>query len=176
MAEGAAMDWSAVHLRDVGAAAPVAALAYAGFSLAMTVGRLAGDRLSERWGAVALARRGGALGSAALGAALIVGDPALALVAYVGLGAGLAVIIPLIFRTAATGADAGPALAGVTTTGYLGFLAGPPLIGLVAAASSVPTALSLVVAATGAVAFGAGALGPRPGPPPRVRRAVRATA
>jgi hypothetical protein len=81
-----------------------------------------------------------------------------ALAAYVALGAGLAVIVPLIFRAAAMGSDAGPALAGVTTTGYLGFLAGPPIIGAAAAATSVPAALSLVVAATAAVGLGAGAL------------------
>ena len=160
-AEGAALDWSAVHLRSLGAAAAVAALAYTGFSLAMASGRLAGDGLTVRWGPVALARRGGLLAAVAMAAALASGRPAITLVAYVALGAGLAVIVPLVFRAAATGADAGPALAGVTTTGYLGFLAGPPIIGAVAAATSVPTALVLVVGATGAVALGAGALAPR---------------
>jgi len=149
-----------VHLRSIGAAAAVAALAYAGFSLTMATGRLAGDALTLRWGAVTLARRGGLLASGALAVALAAGVPAVALVAYLALGAGLAVLIPLIFRAAASGADAGPALAGVTTTGYLGFLVGPPIIGGVAAATSVPAALLLVVAATGTVAVGAGALAP----------------
>jgi hypothetical protein len=157
-AEGAAMDWSAVHLRSIGAATAVAALAYAGFSLTMAAGRIVGDGLSLRWGAERLARRGGLLASGALAVALAAGVPAVALGAYVALGAGLAVIIPLIFRAAAMGSDAGPALAGVTTTGYLGFLAGPPIIGAVAAATSVPAALLLVVAATAAVGLGAGAL------------------
>jgi hypothetical protein len=157
-AEGAAMDWSAVHLRSIGAATAVAALAYAGFSLTMASGRLVGDGLSLRWGPQRLARRGGLLASGALAVALAAGLPAVALAAYVALGAGLAVIVPLIFRAAAMGSDAGPALAGVTTTGYLGFLAGPPIIGAAAAATSVPAALSLVVAATAAVGLGAGAL------------------
>ncbi|HWI72636.1 MAG TPA: hypothetical protein VNT55_11840, partial [Baekduia sp.] len=52
------------------------------------------------------------------------------------------------------------ALAGVTTTGYLGLLSGPPIIGAVASVTSVPGALTLVVAATAAVALGAGALRP----------------
>jgi MFS family permease len=159
-AEGAALDWSAVHLRAIGAATAIAALAYAGFSLTMATGRLLGDGLSERWGAVALARRGGLLAAGAMAVALAAGVPAIALLAYLALGAGLAVIVPLIFRAAARGADAGPALAGVTTTGYLGFLAGPPVIGALAAATSVPAALLLVVAATGAVGLGAGALAP----------------
>jgi hypothetical protein len=91
---------------------------------------------------------------------LAAGLPAIGLLAYLVLGAGLSVVIPLIFRAAATGADAGPALAGVTTTGYLGLLAGPPIIGAVASVTSVPTALLLVVVATAAVAGGAGALRP----------------
>jgi MFS family permease len=165
-AEGAAKDWSAVHLRSIGAAAAVSALAYAGFSLTMTAGRLAGDGLSLRWGAVRLARRGGLLAAGALAAALATGQPWMALAAYLALGAGLAVVVPLIFRAASLGADAGPALAGVTTTGYLGFLAGPPIIGGLAAAASVPAALLLVVAATAAVGLGAGALAP-----PRAARA-----
>jgi len=157
-AEGAAMDWSAVHLRAVGAAAAVAALAYAAFSVAMATGRLTGDALNERWGPVTLARRGGLLATGAMAVSLATGLPIVSLLAYLALGAGLSVVIPLIFRAAAAGADAGPALAGVTTTGYLGLLSGPPAIGAVASATSVPTALLLVVVATAAVALGAGAL------------------
>jgi predicted MFS family arabinose efflux permease len=157
-AEGAAMDWSAVHLRSIGAAAAVAALAYAAFSVAMATGRLTGDALNERWGPVTLARRGGLLATAAMTVSLATGVPIVSLLAYLALGAGLSVVIPLIFRAAAAGADAGPALAGVTTTGYLGLLSGPPAIGAVASLTSVPTALVLVVVATAAVALGAGAL------------------
>jgi MFS family permease len=157
-AEGAAMDWSAVHLRTIGAGAAIAALGYAAFSVAMATGRLGGDRLSERLGPVALARRGALVATAAMAISLATGLPAVGLLAYLVLGAGLSVVIPLIFRAAATGADAGPALAGVTTTGYLGLLSGPPIIGAVASVTSLPTALLLVVAATAAVATGAGAL------------------
>jgi hypothetical protein len=172
-AEGAAMDWSAVHLRAIGAGAAVAALAYGAFSVAMASGRLTGDRLSERLGPVALARRGGLLAAGAMAVSLAAGVPAVSLAAYVALGAGLSVVIPMIFRAAATGGDAGPALAGVTTTGYLGLLSGPPIIGALASLTSVPTALLLVIAATGAVAVGAGALRP---PAPAGSGPARSTA
>jgi MFS family permease len=163
-AEGAAMDWSAVHLRAIGAGAAVAALAYAAFSVAMATGRLNGDWLSERLGPVALARRGGLLAGAAMALALIVGAPGVGLLAYVLLGAGLSVITPMVFRAAATGGDAGPALAAVTTTGYLGLLSGPPIIGAVASVTSVPTALVLVIVAAALVVAGSGALAPPPRP------------
>jgi hypothetical protein len=173
-AEGAAMDWSAVHLRSIGAATAVAALAYGAFSVAMATGRLRGDALMERLGPVALARRGALLGGAAMAVSLAAGVPVVGLVAYLGLGAGLSVIIPLLLRAAATtgGAGAGPALAGVTTTGYLGLLSGPPIIGAVASVTSVPAALTLVLVATGAVALGAGALRP-PAPAPAAAAAPR---
>lgn len=158
--EGAAMDWSAVHLRAVGAGVAVAALGYAAFSVAMASGRLTGDRLSEHLGPVTLARRGALLAGGAMAISLAAGAPGVTLAAYVAVGAGLSVTVPMIFRAAATGGDAGPALAGVTTTGYLGLLSGPPIIGAVAAVTSVPAALTLVVAATGLVALGAGALRP----------------
>jgi hypothetical protein len=157
--EGAAMDWSAVHLRDIGATTAVAALGYGAFSVAMATGRLRGDALVERLGPVTLARRGGTLAGGAMAVSLIVGVPAVGLLAYILIGAGLSVIIPLIFRAAAsTGADAGPALAGVTTTGYLGLLSGPPIIGAVASVPSVPGALVLAVVAAAAVAIGAPSL------------------
>jgi hypothetical protein len=159
-AEGAAMDWSAVHLRAIGAGAAVAALAYAAYSVAMGTGRLTGDWLNGRMGPVTLARRGGLLAGGAMTVSLIAGVPGVGLAAYVALGAGLSVITPMIFRAAAGGGDAGPALAAVTTTGYLGLLSGPPIIGAVASATSVPTALVLVIVAAGLVVLGAGALAP----------------
>lgn len=163
--EGAAMDWSAVHLRDVGAASAVAALAYGAFSVAMATGRLTGDRLMERLGPVVLARRGGALAGGAMALSLLVGEPVVGLLAYLGIGAGLSVVVPLIFRAAATGSDAGPALASVATAGYLGLLSGPPIIGAVASFTSVPGALVLVVAAAAAISLGAAALrAPSPSP------------
>lgn len=175
-AEGAAMDWSAVHLRAIGAGAAVAALAYAAYSIAMASGRLTGDRLSERLGPVALARRGGLLAGMAMTISLVVGEPAVGLLAYILLGAGLSVITPMVFRAAATGGDAGPALAAVTTTGYLGLLAGPPIIGAVASVTSVPTSLVLVIVAAACVVVGAGALAPPARAPIAVASSTREAA
>ena len=61
LAEGAAVDWSAVYLsRSFGAAAGVAALAYTAFAFMMMTSRAIGDRLNRRLGPVTLARSGGA--------------------------------------------------------------------------------------------------------------------
>ena len=66
LAEGAAVDWSAVYLsRSFGAAAGVAALAYTAFAFMMMTSRAVGDRLNRRLGAVTLARSGAAVATIA---------------------------------------------------------------------------------------------------------------
>jgi hypothetical protein len=47
----------------------------------------------------------------------------------------------------------GPSLAVVMTAGYIGFLAGPPLIGFVAQLSTIRSALWILVVLTGLSAF-----------------------
>ena len=59
LAEGSVTDWSAVFLNDeAGASEALAAGGLTVFSLAMATGRLAGDRLAERLGPVAVVRCG----------------------------------------------------------------------------------------------------------------------
>jgi len=149
LAEGAMNDWSAVYLTDVQGAGPaVAAGGLAVFSAAMGAGRLAGDALADRIGARRLTRAGLVLaGASAAGAAAAPGTAA-ALAALVTLGLGLAAVYPLCLRAAARMPDlpAGASIAAVTTTGYAGFLAGPPVVGLIADASSLRVSLVVVAA------------------------------
>jgi len=155
LAEGSMIDWSAIYLRDV--AGPeaersgVGALGYAAFSITMAAGRFAGDRLVARVGPPALLRGSALLGAGGLGLGLLVGTPAGAIAGFAVLGLGLSTVVPVVFSAAGRalppGADrpgpdgAGPAISAVSTIGYLGFLAGPPLIGLVAEAVGLPVAL-----------------------------------
>jgi MFS family permease len=160
--EGAAADWSAVYIAgplDGGAAA--AALGFAAFSVTMTVVRLAGDRLTVRWGPAALVRRGGAAGAGGLAVALVGDDPALALVGFAVMGAGLAALVPIAFRAAGSLPDIAPAagLAALTTVGYAAFLVSPPVIGFAAEVVGLRAALWLVVALLGAVVVLAPAAG-----------------
>src|SRR5207344_2754852 len=102
----------------------------------------------------------GLVAAVSLGLALVVGHPLAALVGCVGMGLGLANVVPVVFRAAGEvpGLPAGYGLAATTTVGYCGFLAGPPLIGVVAGVTSLPLALGLVVLAAAAIALLAGAL------------------
>jgi predicted MFS family arabinose efflux permease len=160
LAEGAAADWSAVYLHGpLGAGAGVAALGFTAFSVAMTGARFTGDRLTLRRGAVRVVRGGALLATAGLGAALLIAEPAAGVAGFALLGAGVAVVVPSVFRAAGTtrGVASGTALAAVTTAGYSGFLVGPPIIGAIAGATSLPAALTLVLVCTATVA----ALAPR---------------
>src|SRR3954449_3360407 len=146
--EGATSDWSAVYVKEsLSATASVAALAFAAFSATMTLGRLAGDRLTSAWGAEALVRRGGLLSAGALAAALLIGRPGAAIAGFALLGFGLATMVPVVFRAAAEvdGVAPGVGIAAASTMGYFGFLVAPPVIGGVAELTSLPFALGLLV-------------------------------
>jgi len=151
LAEGAAADWSAVYLRgSLGSTAAFAALGYTAFSLAMVASRLAGDRLDETIGPAALAGGGGVVSAVGLAAALAIGTTPAALVGFAAMGAGLGVMVPVIFRTAGTtpGVTPGIGIAAVSTIGFLGFLAGPPAIGIAADVIGLRAALAVVVVAS----------------------------
>jgi predicted MFS family arabinose efflux permease len=169
VAEGAMADWSAVYLGSVvGAGHGLAAAGYAAFSVMMASGRAIGDALTLRLGAPRLVRLGGALAAIGIGLALIAREPWTAVVGFGAVGAGLATVFPSVLGAAsrAPGIEPGAGIALVSTLGYTGFLAGPPLIGFVAEATNLRGGLAVVGAAGVLVALLAGAL----------RRAAGATA
>ncbi|MYW05567.1 MFS transporter [Streptomyces sp. SID3343] len=132
LCEGVAYDWSALGLRDVlDASASSAAWAYGAFSVAMTIGRLLTDRVTARFGPVAVVRFGAS--SAAAGLAVVVVSPSIAaaVTGWAIFGVGLSGCVPQLF-SAAGHADpraAGANVARVVGLGYLGMLAGPAVIG-----------------------------------------------
>jgi MFS family permease len=161
MAEGAMGDWSAIYLRmDLGASPVTAAWGFAAFSLTMAVGRLTGDRLVARFSPAAIVVAGALIGASTLAAALAASHPAAAVLGFAGIGLGLANVAPIVFSAAGRMPDLAPGIgiAAVSTAGYCGFLAGPPLIGLVAEGSSLTVALGLVAAVVGMMTLGTGAL------------------
>ncbi|MGW7684632.1 MFS transporter [Kribbella sp. NPDC054772] len=147
-AEGASLDWSAVYLRDIlDSSAAVAAGATTGFALTMTIARLSGDAIVDRFGAVRTVRWSGAI--ATLGGLLVVVAPT-PLVAMIGfglIGIGIAVVVPLAFAAAGrTGKNASQAIAGVATITYASGLVAPSIIGGIAQASSLTISFLVVTA------------------------------
>jgi hypothetical protein len=142
--EGALTDWGALLLREhLGAPATVAAAGYAGFSLAMASGRLAGGRLLQAMGERRLLVGGALLAATGAVAAVTTSSLGVALTGFVLVGLGLANVFPLaIGRAGLLGGARGIALA--TTVGYTGLLGGPPAIGLLAEAAGLPVAVGSV--------------------------------
>lgn len=162
LGEGAVADWSAVFMKqNLGSSEALAALAFSAFSVAMVIGRLGGDALNHRFGPVGLARAGGLLAAAGLGLAVGSSAPWIALLGFVLVGFGYCTLFPLVFSAAGNvpGVHPGMALASVATLGYTGFLVGPPLIGLVAEATSLPASLGMVAALALLITALAGLLG-----------------
>ncbi|MGQ4389898.1 MFS transporter [Streptomyces sp. SAS_270] len=132
LCEGAANDWSTLHLKDVlGAPASTAAFGYGTFAAAMTTGRLLADRVAARFGAMAVLRYGSA--TAAVGITIAAFAPSVwaAFVGWTLFGLGLSGCIPQLFSAAghADPAAAGANVSRVAGLGYLGMLAGPAVIG-----------------------------------------------
>ncbi|MFT7721317.1 MAG: MFS transporter [Roseateles sp.] len=149
IAEGAMYDWSVLFMRqERGSAAGTAALAYASFSGAMAAGRFAGDRVRARTSPTRLMRASGLLAAAGMLLALALPSPAAALAGFALVGLGLSNVVPVLFSAAARAPGVSPAhgIAAVSGAGYLGMMAGPPLIGLIAEHASLATGLLVVVA------------------------------
>ena len=163
LAEGAAGDWSAVYLNGtLGTGEGAATAAFIAFSLTMTAGRLAGDRLTTRAGPVRLARAAGLAAAGGLALALLTDDALVAVVGFACLGAGLSVVVPTVYRAAgASTGSPGAGIAAVSTVGYGAFLIGPVAIGFLADATSLRAALWLVVALLALIPLLARAVGRR---------------
>ncbi|MDP9843140.1 MFS transporter [Streptosporangium lutulentum] len=162
--EGAANDWTAVYLfEDLDASQGLAALGFAVFSTAMTIGRFAGDHLALRLGPVRLVRYSGILAALGLSTALLIGTVPVAIIGFALFGLGLATIVPQVFSAAGNHdpARAGEAIAQVATIGYAGLVAGPAIIGGAAELTSLPTALGIPALLAAFMAASAGALRPR---------------
>jgi MFS family permease len=154
--EGASADWSAVYLRDnLGTTAAVAAIGFTAFSVTMTLGRVFGDRLVDRFGPEAVVRAGGTIAAAGFGLSLLAAAPVPAILGFACLGAGMSGVVPIVFRASGQvpGMTAGVGLAAVSSTGYLGFLVGPPTIGGLAELFGLPAALGVLVLLAAAVAL-----------------------
>ncbi|AQZ63957.1 Membrane protein mosC [[Actinomadura] parvosata subsp. kistnae] len=159
--EGAAADWSSVYLREDLLATPgIAAAGYAAFSIMMTAGRMAGDRLAARFGPVTLVRCCGLLAATGLGLALLGGHQVAGVIGFGCFGAGLSCIVPQVFSAAGhrDPAFAGRALARVASIGYLGMLSGPVFIGALAELTGLPRALAIPALLAAFVALTATAL------------------
>ena len=148
IADSAASSWSTIYLRDgLTASAALAPLAYGAYQTTSLLSRLAGDFLVRRNGAVNVVRVAGTVGTLGLLLVVLAPGPAVAIIGFAVLGAGLAVVAPLTFSAAGVLAGDGTPeqrrrkadalVARLNQFNYLGFVLGGVLTGLVSSGSSL---------------------------------------
>jgi len=158
-AEGSANDWLAIAMVDGhGVSNASGALVFGVFVTAMTVGRLTGVFLLDRFGRVPVLRGSFLLAAGGLLIVIFVPNPWIAAAGAVLWGLGSALGFPIGMSAAADDPRTAAArVSAVATIGYFAFLVGPPVIGLLGQRVGVLYALLvvLVLAAIGALVAGA---------------------
>lgn len=161
--EDVANTWSTLYLaEDRGAPPGLAGLGYTIFAVAMMVSRFSGDRVTDRWGTVTVARVGGLM--AFVGYVVVLSSPwfALSVAGFALIGLGIAPAFPSLFHASGhwPGVRSGDGVTVLSWVARLGFLVTPPVVGLIADWSGIGT--GLLVGAVAALAYGmlAGRLAP----------------
>jgi MFS family permease len=145
--EGAMFDWSGVYFKKVVEAENGwTGAGYTAFMSTMAFGRFIADWFTSRFGLKRTLQLSGVL--TASGLVIAVSFPTLltAITGFLMVGLGVSSVVPLVYSAAGKSKVLSPgvALAAVSTIGFFGFLAGPPLIGLVAGATSLRISFSII--------------------------------
>lgn len=142
--ENAWQSWGAIQLHStLGASLSVSALAPAVFGAAAALGRFAGHAVAHAVRPALLFGIGAGTAAAGSAVAALGPTPALVLLGIAGAGLGTSVCAPTLIALAGrtTLVAPGAATGTVITIAYLGFVVSPGAVGLVAGASTLPTAL-----------------------------------
>ena len=145
--EGAMFDWSGVYFKKViHADKDWVGAGYTAFMSTMALGRFGADWLAGRLGAKRVIQLCGLLTAMGLLVAVLLPTLPTALLGFLLVGFGTSAVVPLVYSAAgkSTHMSAGMALASVSTIGFFGFLLGPPVIGLVAGATSLRVSFALI--------------------------------
>jgi hypothetical protein len=143
--EGAVGDWSGTYLARSGVDSGATATAYAAFSLLMITGRVVGDGIVGAAGPRATVGFGALICAAGLGVSAAWPGLAGGVVGFGLVGAGLANVVPVLFSVAGRmGSSAAVGVASAATSGYAGLLVGPVIIGAVASAVGLRSAIVML--------------------------------
>lgn len=147
LGEGAMSDWSVNYMENiVFSSKTLAPIALSAFAVAMTLGRIFGDRVRLSVGDKNMIITGGIISTFGISIILWILHPYAAIFGFFVVGIGLSTIVPIAYSIAGSNnvLPPGVGLAMVTTLGYSGFLFGPPIIGLLADWQNLRMALGIV--------------------------------
>lgn len=147
LCEGTMFDWSGVYFKKaVNAPEKFIALGYAAFMGCMATGRFFADMVVTRIGARKTLIFSGLIIFSGFMLAVLIPTVIVATIGFMLIGFGVSSVVPIVYSRAGQSETMHPgqALAAVTSVGFVGFLAGPPLIGFVAEASSLRFSFAMV--------------------------------
>lgn len=151
LAEGVMYNWSVLYVnQELHAPQELAALAYVAFAGATAAMRFAGDSVRAKVSERTMLLAGPGLAAIAMLLVLLIARPWAAMAGFALVGVGLATIVPILYNAATRvpGVSRAAAIASASSIGYLGFMAGPPIIGGIAHATTLTIAMgTLIVAA-----------------------------
>ncbi len=145
--EGSMFDWSGVYFKKVVRADKAwIGAGYTAFMGTMAAGRFVADRFNSKYGLPYILIVSGILASLGLLIAIIFPYLASAIFGFMLVGFGVSSVVPLVYGAAGKSKTLSPgiALAAVSTIGFAGFLIGPPLIGIIAAAFSLRISFTVI--------------------------------
>ena len=155
MAEGTAGDWLPILMVEGhGVDAALGSGVYAIFAVSMTIGRFAGGRFVDRFGRPTVLAASALLGAIGLAVVIFVDSQAAAAAAVVLWGLGTSLGFPLALSVAGdSGEDTAARVSFAATIGYVAFLVGPPVLGLLGEHFGLRAALIVVLALVAVAIF-----------------------
>lgn len=146
LVEDAGMSWASLYITSLGAPGSVAAAGFVALVAAQFVGRILGDGMVDRLGHRTVARLGGAVAAVGMGLALAFPTVPGTILGFAAAGFGVATLIPAAMQTAdeLPGLRPGTGLTVVSWLMRLGFVASPPLVGVVADAAGLRVGLLVI--------------------------------
>lgn len=145
--EGAMFDWSGIYFQKVVQAEKNwVGAGYTAFMCAMATGRFVADWVANRLKFKKTILASGLLIACGLSIAATMPLLMPSIVGFVLVGFGVSSVIPLVYSEAgkAKTLSAGSALTAVSSIGFLGFLMGPPVIGLIAGAFNLRASFAFI--------------------------------
>ncbi len=145
--EGAMFDWSVIYFRKIiHAEGAWMGAGYTAFMCTMATGRFIADWFAHRFGLKFTLQMSGVLTAIGLLIAVFFPYMLTAIAGFLLVGFGVSSVVPMVYSAAGKSTTMAPgvALAAVSTIGFAGFLAGPPMIGFLAGAFSLRVSFTLI--------------------------------
>ena len=147
MCEGAMFDWSGVYFKKAVKVEPEwVGAGYTAFMVTMAGTRFVADKLTHKIGLKKILQLSGVFTAIGLIISVVFPTLEMAIIGFLLVGVGVSSVVPLVYSAVGKSKTLSPgvAISAVSTLGFLGLLLGPPIIGLIAGATSLRVSFALM--------------------------------